>query len=151
MTPSYKVPVPVPRYFSWVPVPVPRYFWKTMYLYLYMYLANSQVPVPVPRYYRLYLTPTLLSFNHGYHWRNGCPELNYVYPLWVNICLENAVKPQNNVPVWYVVLWLTGSPSTHFIHFAEHLTSRFNCYLLWATLGGEVRWGDLSIFTSEKN
>ena len=31
-----------------------------MYLYLYLYLANSQVPVPVPRYYRLYLTPTLL-------------------------------------------------------------------------------------------
>ena len=37
-----------------------------------------------------------LSLNHGYHWRNGCPELNYVYLLWVNICLENAVKPQNN-------------------------------------------------------
>ena len=51
------------------------------------------------------ITTMTLSFNHGYHWRNGCPELNYVYPLWVHICLENAVKPQNNVPVWYVVLW----------------------------------------------
>ena len=60
MTLSYKVPVPVPRYFSWVPVPVPRYFWKIMYLYLYLYLTNSQVPVPVPRYHRLYLAPTLV-------------------------------------------------------------------------------------------
>ena len=32
-----------------------------MYLYLYLYMANSQVPVPVPRYYRLHLTPTLVS------------------------------------------------------------------------------------------
>ena len=38
-------------------------------------------------------TTMALSFNRGYHWRNGCPELNYVYPLWVNICLEKAVKP----------------------------------------------------------
>ena len=51
------------------------------------------------------ITTMALPFNHGYHWRNGCPELNYVYPLWVNICVENAIKPQNNVPVWYVVLW----------------------------------------------
>ena len=49
------------------------------------------------------ITTMELPFNHGYHWRNGCPELNYVYPLWVNICVENAIKPQNNVPVWYVV------------------------------------------------
>ena len=52
-----------------------------------------------------------LSFNHEYHWHNGCPELNCLYPLWVNICLENAVKPQNNVPVWYVVLY--GKPEAH--------------------------------------
>ena len=39
------------------------------------------------------ITTMALSFYQGYHWRNGCPELNYVYPLWVNICLENAVNP----------------------------------------------------------
>ena len=48
------------------------------------------------------------------------------YALWVNICLENAVNP-----------------STHFIHFAEHRTSRFNCHSFWATLGG---WCSLGRF-----
>ena len=39
------------------------------------------------------ITTMTLSFNRVYHWRNGCPELNYVIALWVNTCLENAVKP----------------------------------------------------------
>ena len=26
------------------------------------------------------ITTMVLSFNHGYHWHNGCTELNYVYP-----------------------------------------------------------------------
>ena len=26
------------------------------------------------------ITMMALSFDYGYHWRNGCPELNYVYP-----------------------------------------------------------------------
>ena len=28
---------------------------------------------------KITITTMVLSFNHGYHWRNGCPELNYVY------------------------------------------------------------------------
>ena len=53
-----------------------------MYLYLYLYLANSQVPVPVPRYYRLYLTPTLVSGhlpeNAGRDW----PEILHADVSW---------------------------------------------------------------------
>ena len=49
----------------------------------------------------------------------------YIIALWVNICLESAVKPIN----------------TFYFHFAEHRTSRFNNHLFWVTLGGEVHWG----------
>ena len=34
-----------------------------------------------------------LSFNRGYHWRNACPELNYVHPLWVNISPDLNLTP----------------------------------------------------------
>ena len=43
------------------------------------------------------ITIMALSFNHGYHWRIGCTELNYVYPLWVNIYLEKRSKTHRHI------------------------------------------------------
>ena len=51
-----------------------------MYLYLYLYLANSQVPVPVPRYYRLYLTPTLILTITENVENNGTEKIGLVTP-----------------------------------------------------------------------
>ena len=67
MTPSYKVPVPVPRYFSWVPVPVPSYFWKKSCTctctctwptpkYLYLYLGTIACTSPHPWYSGVFYT-----------------------------------------------------------------------------------------------
>ena len=71
------------------------------------------------------ITATMaLSFNRGYHWRNGCPELNYVYPLCVNICLEKAVKPidtfysfcrTSNVDIWLPFFLLLSSSFFFFL------------------------------------